>query len=80
LSFLSEDFIAALQAREIDGAIARPQGEYQPGQKIRMAGGPFDGLVATILEMDEKERLTVLMDLLNSRIKVKIDARWCAEP
>jgi transcriptional antiterminator RfaH len=80
LSFLSEDFIAALQAREIDGAIARPQGEYQPGQKIRMAGGPFDGLVATILEMDEKERLTVLMDLLNSRIKVKIDARWCAAP
>src|SRR5262245_49049228 len=27
-----------------------------------MAGGAFDGLVATILELDEKDRLVVLMD------------------
>ncbi|HEX5470597.1 MAG TPA: transcriptional activator RfaH, partial [Lacipirellulaceae bacterium] len=53
LSFLSDGFIAALQAREIDGVIARPESDYRPGQKIRVAGGPFDGLVATILDMDE---------------------------
>jgi hypothetical protein len=43
-----------------------------------LAGGPFDGLIGTIIEMDEKERLTVLMDLLNGRVKVNVEARWSA--
>jgi transcriptional antiterminator RfaH len=40
-----------------------------------MAGGAFDGLVATIVDMDERDRLTVLMDLMNRPIKVKIEER-----
>jgi transcriptional antiterminator RfaH len=78
LSTLSDAFIASLKAREVDGAIVRPESPYQIGQQIRIAGGPFDGLIGTILEMDERERLTVLMDLLNGRVKVNVEARWSA--
>lgn len=77
-SILSDTFIASLKAREIDGAIVRPDSPYQIGQQICLAGGPFDGLIGTIIEMDQKERLTVLMDLLNGRVKVNVEARWGA--
>ena len=74
-SFLDDRFVKGLQAREIDGAIARPASPYELGQRVKMAGGAFDGLIATILEMDEKDRLVVLMDLLNRPTKVRVDAR-----
>ena len=39
-----------------------------------MTGGAFDGLLATIISMDERDRLTVLMQLLNRAVKIKVDA------
>jgi transcriptional antiterminator RfaH len=77
-SFLSDDFIAGLKKREVDGAIARPEEAYSIGQDIRICGGPFDGLIGTIIEMDERQRLTVLMDLLNGRVRVTVDAHSSA--
>ena len=71
-SFLTRDFIASLKVREVDGVIVRPQSRYTIGQKVRFSGGAFDNLIATIIDMDEKDRLVVLMDLLNSRVKVKV--------
>jgi transcriptional antiterminator RfaH len=73
LSYLGDDFIRSLQAREIDGAIIRPENPYTVGQEVRVSGGAFDGLVATIIEMDEKDRLVVLMNLLNRPVKVKLE-------
>ena len=70
--------MAGLKSREVDGAIARPDSAYTLGQEIRISGGPFDGLIGTIIEMDERQRLTVLMDLLNGRVKVSVDARVSA--
>ena len=78
-SFLDDRFVEGLQAREIDGAIVRPTSPYEPGQRVKMAGGAFDGLIATILEMDEKDRLVVLMDLLNRQTRVRVDAH-CVIP
>ena len=77
--FLDEGFVEGLQSREIDGAIVRPASPYEPGQRVKMAGGAFDGLIATILEMDEKDRLVVFMDLLNRPTKVRVDAH-CVIP
>jgi transcriptional antiterminator RfaH len=73
LSLIEDAFVQSLKARELDGVIARPASPYRVGQQVRMAGGAFDGLVATIVEMHEKERLTVLMQLLSQAVKVKID-------
>lgn len=68
-------FIQCLRARELDGAIVRPENPFSLGQQVRMSGGAFDGLVATIVAMGEKERLVVLMDILNRSVKIKTEAR-----
>jgi transcriptional antiterminator RfaH len=75
LSLIEDSFVRSLRAREADGVITRPPSPYQIGQQVRMAGGVFDGLVATIIEMDDRDRLTVLMDLLSRPVKVKVDER-----
>ena len=76
LSFLDDDFIGCLKAREIDGAIVRPPIPYRIGQQVQIATGPFDGLVATIIDMDEKDRLVVLLGLMNRGIKVQLSSEW----
>lgn len=73
LSLVDDGFVQSLKAREVEGAICRPASPYQVGQQIRLAGGAFDGLVATIIEMHERDRLTVLMDLLNRPVKVTVE-------
>ena len=78
LSFIDDAFIESLKAREIDGVITRPSSPYQVGQEVRLSGGAFDGMVATIIDMDERDRLTVLMDLLNRPVRVKVDERQIA--
>jgi transcriptional antiterminator RfaH len=79
LSFLDDGFIKTLKAREVDGAIARPATPFEIGQKVCISSGPFDGIVATIVEMDEKDRLVVLLDLLSRSIKVKL-GNACVAP
>ncbi len=74
-SRLDARFIEALRAREADGVIVAPAMPYAAGQKIRIAEGPFDGTVATIIALDEKDRLVVLMELLNRPVRVHVDAR-----
>ncbi|MGI9404150.1 MAG: transcription termination/antitermination NusG family protein, partial [Hyphomicrobium sp.] len=50
LSLIEDAFIQSLKDREADGVIARPASPYRVGQEVRMAGGAFDGLVATIID------------------------------
>jgi transcriptional antiterminator RfaH len=73
LSFLEGGFIASLKAREVDGAIVRPARPYHIGQRVEITTGPFDRIVATIIDMDEKDRLVVLLEMMNRAIKVKVD-------
>jgi hypothetical protein len=40
-----------------------------------MAGGAFDGLVATVIGMGEKDRLTVLLQLLSRAVRVELGAQ-----
>lgn len=68
-------FISALRAREQDGVIVAPPAPFVAGQKVRITDGPFDGTVATIIDLAEKDRLVVLMDILNRPVNVKISAR-----
>lgn len=77
---ISDGFITALRAREVEGAIVKPPSPYKVGQVVQVAGGAFDGIVATILEMDEKDRLVVLMNLLGQSVKAKIEASGVRAP
>lgn len=74
-SLLDNAFIEGLKAREVEGVITRPAASYEIGQKVRIEGGPFDGILATIIELSEKDRLIVLMDLLKRSVRVRIDAQ-----
>ena len=71
-SLLEPAFIEALKARELEGVIARPGDDLAPGQAVEMTAGYFGGLTATILELNANERVTVLLDLVNSQVKAKV--------
>jgi transcriptional antiterminator RfaH len=65
--------IEALRSREVDGAIAAHREQLRCGQQVRLAAGALQGLVGTIIEMHEKERIVVLMQLLNQQVRVQVD-------
>jgi transcriptional antiterminator RfaH len=58
--------------REVDGAVVRPPSPYRVGQEVRIAGGPFDGFISTILDLDDKDRLLVLLQVMHRGIKVRL--------
>ena len=72
-SLVDARFIDALKAREVGGAIVRPEVPYQVGQQVQVVAGVFDGLVATIITLEERDRLTVLLDLMSRPIKVHVE-------
>ena len=74
--FIDNRFIESLKAREVDGAIVRPANSYRIGQQVHVSTGSFDKIVATIIEMGEKDRLVVLMDLMNRGVKVKVASEF----
>ncbi|WP_024881446.1 transcription termination/antitermination NusG family protein [Methylosinus sp. LW3] len=71
-SFLPGDFIDDLKIREIDGVIVAPSRPFEIGQKVRITGGAFHDFIATIIDMDERDRIVVLMELLSRPVKVKL--------
>ena len=75
LAYVPGELIDSLRAREVDGVVKRPFHPFAIGQSVRMQGGAFSGLAAKIIEMDESDRLVVLMELLNQVVRVKIDLR-----
>lgn len=64
--------VEALKARENDGVIVRAASRREIGQSVRFACGPFDGVAAEVIELCEKDRLVVLMTLLNRPTKVTV--------
>lgn len=72
--FLPPGFVEALRRREIDGAIIRRIPTFTIGQRVRLEQGPFDGMIATIVEMNDRDRLVVLTELLSRRVRISVDA------
>jgi transcriptional antiterminator RfaH len=79
-SVIDNGFIASLKAREIDGAIVRPASPYRIGQKVRIAGGAFDGIVATIIELDADDRVVVLLELMKHTTKATLNSEQLTPP
>ena len=71
-AFVDDDFIQGLKGREINGVVTKPQRPYEIGQEVRLNGGPFDGLIATIIEMGERDRLILLTSLLSQTVRLKV--------
>jgi len=75
-SLVEHGFIANLKSREIDGAIVRPAHPYAIGQTVQISGGPFDGIVTTIVDLEDMDRVVVLLDMLKcaTRLTLATDA------
>lgn len=71
-STLKNEFIESLRSREVDGAIHHPTTPYSIGQRVRLNQAAFDGVVATIIDIDEKDRVVVLLDLLSRPVRVNV--------
>jgi transcription antitermination factor NusG len=54
--------------------IAKSLAPYRVGQQVRLNGGSFDGLIATIIEMDARDRLVLLNSILNQQVRLKVTA------
>jgi transcriptional antiterminator RfaH len=74
VGMIEDRFIVGLKQREVQGIIARPPKPFAVGELVTISGGAFDGLIATIVSMDDKDRLVVLMDLLNRPVKVRLES------
>lgn len=62
---LPEGLVEALMERESEaGAVKVPVPTFKPGEALVMEQGPFRDLVARFETMADKERVTVLLDLL----------------
>ena len=72
-SLLPAGFVESLKAREVDGAIQKPEMPFKPGQSVIINGGPFDGLVGQILEIRESDRVLLLLNILNQQTRVRVD-------
>ena len=75
---LPEGFVEGLRAREELGAITSPAclDSYAPGEVVRLIDGPLEGLIATVLSSDDRNRLMVLMQMLKRSVKVTVATRF----
>jgi transcriptional antiterminator RfaH len=74
LGVLPSRFVESLRSHEIEGAVslyAQPS-SYAPGDQVKLCDGPFEGLIATVLAVEDHARLQLLMHLLNRGVRVKV--------
>jgi transcription elongation factor/antiterminator RfaH len=45
---------------------------FVPGARVRIVGGPFDGLLGTFLKATDSERVSILMTMLAREVTVKV--------
>ena len=73
-SIIGDAFIRSLRAREVEGILRQPEQPFSVGQEVKIQGGALDGLVGKILELREKDRIVVLLNILNQQSKVFLSA------
>jgi transcriptional antiterminator RfaH len=79
LAFLPYGFVESLKARETGGIISRPVAPFKHGQTAAINGGQFDGLVGHIVEIRERDRIMLLLNLFNQQTKVQVYWRMLRE-
>lgn len=76
--FLDGSFVDALRAREADGVIAKPEAQFKPGQSVSITHGPLAHLIGEVLEMRDKERILILLQLMGQEVKTLVSAEVLA--
>lgn len=71
-ALLEDWFIECLRRREVEGFVVLPTEPYKIGQRVRLEGSAFDGVVATILSVDERQSVVVLLEFLRRVVRAKV--------
>ena len=68
--------VEALKAREeIDGFLHLHQGaHFRPGDEVRVVEGAFAATLAIVEGITDRERVTILLDLLGRKVRVGVGA------
>jgi transcriptional antiterminator RfaH len=74
-AILPPGFVENLRACEIAGVICKPEERLKPGQVVTINGGQLDGLIGRIIQIRDRDRVLLLLDMLNQKAKVHVDAR-----
>jgi transcriptional antiterminator RfaH len=66
--------IQAIVSREDgQGVVALPKQEYEEGQNVRIATGPFEGYEAVFTSILPKDRVIVLLKIAENYVKINVD-------
>ena len=69
------EFMGALFARcDAEGRL-RGTEELSAGARVSLISGPFAGLVSKIEQIDERERIWILLDLLGSSRRIMVSPK-----
>ncbi|WP_343564243.1 transcriptional activator RfaH [Kiloniella sp. b19] len=69
LPTVPKEFITSLQEEEQEGALLNP--ELKPGTAVKFLRGPFSEQIGTLCQMIDKDRVSVLFDLLGKQVKIQ---------
>lgn len=69
-SSVPSELVAELMLRCDPTGMMQPATEFQPGDQVRLAAGPFTDFVATIEKIEPDQRVWVLMDIMGRRSRV----------
>jgi transcriptional antiterminator RfaH len=74
-ALVPEQVIASLKNREdADGYVRLDRPTFAPGDKVRVRGGAFGDNFGLFEGMGDRERVTILLDLLGRKVRVVMDA------
>jgi transcriptional antiterminator RfaH len=73
---LSDKVVEEIKQREGDnGLVALPLERFRRGQRVRLLGGPFFGMLGLYEGLSARSRVTVLLSLLGALTPVTVPER-----
>lgn len=72
-SALPAGFVEALQESVDNDGIVSLGPTLSPGDRVELASGPFAKQIGELLRLDDRGRVTVLLSLLSTRVRVSTD-------
>jgi transcriptional antiterminator RfaH len=70
-AIVERGFVEALKARAGPGDIMDFSGGLQPGDRVELVGGPFARQIGDLANLDDRGRVTVLLEFLAARVPVR---------
>ncbi len=65
-----DDLVSALRARCDGEELLHPEGVPQPGERVRLVGGPFAGFVAEVEKIAPDRRVWLLLEMMGGHSRL----------